>query len=105
MNYDKIKLAWSIWMCCNLSYLKIIGSGFAFATTNNECNSTTNRKNRSINKKYSDRLANTTIYTSDAIQLIKELDSKDTFFYLDPPYDNSNCGNYEGTQEVFDRLL
>lgn len=43
---------------------------------------------------YNSRLKNTNIHNMDAIPLIKELDSEDTFFYLDPPYTESNCGSY-----------
>ena len=104
-EYDKVKLAWAIWVSSNMSFTKIIGGGFAFANTNNEPKSTANRKFRMINGQYNSRIKNTIIKNMDAIPLIKELDSENTFFYLDPPYANSDCGSYQGTQQVFYRLL
>ena len=104
-QYDKVKLAWSIWVSSNMSFTKIIGGGFAFANTNNQPKSTSNRKFRIISGEYRDRIKNTKIHTGDAIQLILHLDSNDTFFYFDPPYANSDCGSYQGTQQVFYRLL
>lgn len=104
-QYDKVKLAWSIWVSSNMSFTKIIGGGFAFANSNNEPKSTANRKQRMLTEQYSKRLQKTIISTKDAIDLIKQTDSKDTFFYLDPPYDGSDCGSYQGTQQVFNRLL
>ena len=38
---------------------------------------------------YRERLKNTTILSEDYRTFIKKIDSKDTFFYLDPPYENS----------------
>lgn len=104
-QYDKIKLAWSIWVSSNMSFTKIIGGGFAFANSNNQPKSSANRKFRMINGQYNKRIKNTIIYTKDAIDVIKQTDSNQTFFYFDPPYDGSDCGSYQGTQQVFNRLL
>jgi len=42
----------------------------------------------------------------DALDVIKRFDTKDSFFYIDPPYFNSNCGHYKGyTKEDFINLL
>jgi DNA adenine methylase len=39
---------------------------------------------------YKERLKNTTILSEDYKTFIKKIDSKDTFFYLDPPYEESD---------------
>lgn len=39
---------------------------------------------------YRERLQNTTISKQDYKAFIKKIDSKDTFFYLDPPYEDSD---------------
>lgn len=39
---------------------------------------------------YKERLQNTSIHNKDYKKIIQEYDSKNTFFYLDPPYQNSN---------------
>jgi DNA adenine methylase len=39
---------------------------------------------------YRERLQNTTITNQDYKTFIKKIDSKDTFFYLDPPYEDSD---------------
>lgn len=104
-QFDMVKLAWSIWLSANMSVLKCIGGGFAYANTSNETKPSMNRINRMLTNMYHQRLKDTNIHNMDAIPLIKELDSQDTFFYLDPPYTESNCGHYEKTQQVFNRLL
>jgi len=48
-----------------------------------------NRKMESIYK-YRDRLRSTTIHNLSYQHIIEQYDSPDTFFYLDPPYVNTN---------------
>lgn len=46
------------------------------------------------------------IENKNAVDLIKSLDTEDTFFYCDPPYLNACQGHYGGyTEEHFDELL
>ena len=40
--------------------------------------------------KYNERLKHTIILNKDCLQVVKKYDSPNTFFYLDPPYENSN---------------
>ena len=39
---------------------------------------------------YSERIKSATIHNTDYLQMIKEYDSPKTFFYLDPPYEESS---------------
>lgn len=43
-----------------------------------------------------ERMKYVQISCRDALKVIKERDSLNTFFYLDPPYPNSNQGHYKG---------
>jgi len=52
------------------------------------------------------RLQNVQIESTDALYIIKSRDSKESFFYCDPPYYNSDCGHYDGySLEDFQNLL
>lgn len=42
---------------------------------------------------YKERLKDVKVYNKDFREVIKKYDNEDTFFYLDPPYDDSS-GNY-----------
>ena len=57
---------------------------------------------------YKERLKNVKIYNKDFRKIIKKYDSKNTFFYLDPPYDDSFNGNYTHEtlkiEEVYDAI-
>ncbi len=46
------------------------------------------------------------IECADALYIINSRDNDKAFFYVDPPYYNSNCGHYDGyTIEDFEMLL
>lgn len=63
--------------------------------------------NRRLNftDKYQQRVEKVEIFCRDAVNLIKLKDGEGTFFYLDPPYFNSECGHYKGYSESDFRLL
>lgn len=49
---------------------------------------------------FSTRLQKTQIECVDALRLIEARDEPGVFFYLDPPYFNSDCGHYRGYSEA-----
>lgn len=104
-EFDLIKLAWATWVDANLSIMKVMTGGFAFSKNSNEPSPTKNRVERMLTNMYYERLKNVHICNEDAIDVIKRLDSEDTFFYLDPPYDECDCGFYEKQIQVFHKLL
>jgi DNA adenine methylase len=55
---------------------------------------------------YLDRMASVYIACDDALKIIKQWDSPQTFFYCDPPYPGTDCGSYKGyTMEDFQALV
>jgi len=63
-------------------------------------------KRKLFNKHLLTRLELTDIECNDAIKVIKYRNTPNTFFYIDPPYLNSNQGHYKGyTLEQFKELL
>jgi len=55
---------------------------------------------------YLDRMASVHIACEDALKVIKQWDSPQTFFYCDPPYPGTDCGSYKGyTIEDFQALV
>jgi DNA adenine methylase len=54
------------------------------------------KKRENFTAHYSDRLNTTQIESNDAINVIERYDSVDSFFYIDPPYFNSNMAHYAG---------
>jgi DNA adenine methylase len=57
-------------------------------------------------RKLHERLQNVQISQRDAIEVIKQRDTADTFFYLDPPYPGCNQKHYKGfTDKNLEELL
>jgi DNA adenine methylase len=55
---------------------------------------------------YLDRMVSVHIACDDALKIIKQWDSPQTFFYCDPPYPGTDCGSYKGyTLEHFQALV
>jgi len=103
-KHSELKRAWAFWTLTN--------QGFAASITSWGFGNTTSKKYTVANKRdnfsaaYSDRLRTVQVENYDALKVIDRCDGKDTFFYLDPPYFNSNMGHYKGyTEADYTRLL
>ncbi len=103
--FRPIVRAWAFWVGTIQGFSNKIGSWRSSTVTNKEVKCVSNKK-LNFTESLSDRLNIVQIENKDAIKLIQQFDSEDTFFYLDPPYVNSNQGHYGGyTQEHFNILL
>jgi DNA adenine methylase len=96
LEYNDIQKAWAFWVLSQESYGSSFNKGWGFEKKRN--NKTLSIKNKIDNftEEYSARLRITQIECNDAIKVINNFDSEDTFFYLDPPYFNADMGPYKG---------
>lgn len=101
--HDAVTRAWAFWVQNNMTFAHKILGGFAFAR--DAIAQTTAKRIDAFSNELCDRLRNVQIFNRDALDIIKRFDAEDTFFYLDPPYANSDCGHYEKGKEVFYDLL
>lgn len=105
--FAPVERAWAFWVGTIQGFSNKIGSWRSTSVGNNgkESRLLFNKKS-AFNKELSERLKHIQIENKDACELIRNMDSEETFFYVDPPYVDSNQGHYGGyTQEHFDRLL
>lgn len=103
--FDPLKRAWAFWVVTNQGFSNQIGSWRSSGLNNKEVVKNTNKREQ-FTTELAKRLDHVQIECKDAVELIKSKDSKDTFFYIDPPYVGSNQGHYGGyTQEHFNELL
>lgn len=105
---SEIKRAWAFWVVTNQGFSSRIGS-WALGKDNKVSKTLHNKKENFI-ADYAKRLENVQIECGDALKIIEQYDSPDAFFYLDPPYFNSDCGHYKGYSEndykkLLDKLL
>lgn len=102
---DPVEFAWAFWVQTNMSFGNKINAGFAFSNDHDEPNTTFLRKEK-FTKVLSDRLRHVDVFSRDALNLIELKDTRDTLFYLDPPYVSSDCGHYKGyTRADWEQLL
>ncbi len=105
---DALEFAWAFWVQVNMSFSNKLMGGFAHGGNQMDIGSFAKilvSNKRKLLSALSERLEGCEIFCRDAVKLIQQKDGPDTFFYFDPPYKGSECGHYEGKQEVFDRLL
>ncbi|MEW7281327.1 DNA adenine methylase [Aquimarina sp. 2201CG1-2-11] len=103
---DAVKRAWAFWVQTNMSFSSRVFGGYAYERQSNGVSKTIlNKKNRFITE-ICERLDLVDIECNDALKVIESRDTKDTFFYIDPPYFNSDMGHYKGyTLQDFEKLL
>jgi DNA adenine methylase len=95
-KYNDVKKAWAFWVLTQMSYGKEFNIGWGFTKTSNKLSHNIKNKIDNFTIDYCDRLRLTHIECDDALKVTKRFDNDKTFFYIDPPYYNSNCGAYKG---------
>ena len=104
--FSELKRAWAFWLLANQSYSAALDGGWSYGNKDSKCTTRVTNKRDNFTEEYAIRLQNAQIECCDAIRIINSRDSKDAFFYLDPPYYNANMGHYDGyTIEDFELLL
>ena len=103
--FNPIKRAWAVWVLSNSSFGANWEAGWGY-----DAGGTTTRKLKNKRDEFAEelsiRLQNVQIECYDAIKIIKSRDKPETFFYLDPPYPDTDQGHYDGySKEDFERLL
>lgn len=103
--FDRIKRAWAVWMLGNCSFGNNFIAGFGYDRTGAETRKLAHKRNE-FTEDIAIRLQNVQLECCDALRVIRSRDTKDTFFYLDPPYVGTFLGHYDGyDQDDFDKLL
>lgn len=105
---DVLTKAVSTWLVFNQSWNSSARAGWKFdiGTGGSHIAKTLAHARRNFCQWLKKRLQYVQISCRDALQVIKERDTVDTFFYLDPPYPGTNQGHYSGyTWENLEELL
>ncbi len=102
-GYNNITRAWTFWVLTNQGFSGKIGSWAL--SRDGKIGKTLFNKREGFTQEYAERLKCVQIENKDALEIIEQYDSKDSFFYIDPPYFNSDCGHYKGYSEADYRNL
>jgi DNA adenine methylase len=102
--FSEVQRAWAFWTLTNQGFASMIGS-WGFGKSNSKEKSLSNKR-EDFTKEYAERLKMAQIESNDALKVIARADSKETFFYIDPPYIGSDMGHYSGYSEAeYEKLL
>lgn len=96
-----VERAWAVWVVTNMAFNATPSGGWKWdmGTAGSHCGVVTAHKRNRFTYELFDRLSNAQISCRDAINVIRERDSQDTFFYIDPPYVNCDQKHYRGYTE------
>jgi DNA adenine methylase len=104
--FDEVKRAWAVWVLTSQTFSSIIDGTFGYDKKSNTTSLKIANKRENFTEELAARLQNVQLECADALYIIKSRDTKDSFFYIDPPYPNSNCGHYSGySVAMFEELL
>ena len=107
-GHSDVEVAWAVWCVTNMSVMCTPNCGWKRdnGTDGSHVGVSMCRKRENFTKRIEERLRYVQISCHDALDVISERDTKDTFFYLDPPYINCDQKHYKGyTEEDFRQLL
>lgn len=93
-----IEKAWAIWMITNQSFGGSMHGGWKWSNYRERSHTGIYSANKrtAFSSQIHERLKHTQISSRDALRVIIERDSKNSFFYLDPPYPGHHQGHYRG---------
>lgn len=93
-----IEKAWAVWIITNGSFAGSMYGGWKWdnGTSGSHSAIMIRNKRNEFSKELHIRLSDVQISCRDALRVIKERDSPNTFFYLDPPYPGCVQGHYSG---------
>jgi DNA adenine methylase len=93
--FDRIKRAWAFWMLANMSFGSALDGGWGYDTTGKNSLNVKGKRDM-FTESIAIRLQNVQIECCDALKIIRSRDVPDAFFYLDPPYPDTDQGHYDG---------
>ena len=104
--FPRVQLAWAFWVLTNQGFLSQISETWVADNASSRSSKSVANKKAVFNPDLSARFDTVQIECRDALRVIKNRDREDAFFYIDPPYFNSDCGHYGGyTEANFKQLL
>jgi DNA adenine methylase len=104
--FNSIKRAWAVWVLSTQGFASKIDGSWGYDKQKASVSTKINNKREGFTEELAIRLQKVQIECTDALRIIRSRDGKDSFFYCDPPYYNSDCGHYDGyTIDDFEMLL
>lgn len=104
--FSDIKRAWALWVLSSQSFCAILGSSWGYDVSNNTTPKKVTIKKEAFTTDLAIKMQDVQIECADALYIIRSRDRESSFFYVDPPYFNSDMGHYDGYSKAdFEELL
>jgi DNA adenine methylase len=104
--FSELKRAWALWVLSSQGFAGQLDSSWGYDKTKGSTTKRLVNKKAAFNIDLAIRLQNVQLECADALYIIDSRDTKDTFFYCDPPYYNADMGHYDGySKDDFEALL
>ncbi len=102
---DNLQKAWAFFVNINMSFSHILNTGWGRTVFGENRTYSWYSKINNLNK-YLNRMQSVNVSNTDALICIQQWDSPQTFFFIDPPYIDTNQGHYSGyTQKNLNELI
>jgi len=104
--FSSTKRAWAVWVLANQSFSSMLDGSWGYDKKKPTTSKKISNKREAFTEDFAIRLQNVQLECTDALRIIRSRDTENTFFYIDPPYFNSDCAHYDGyTEEDMKMLL
>jgi len=106
-GHDQVERAWALWVLSTQSFVSKFSGSWGFDKSNGSVARKVMNKKRQFTEVLKERIELTQIECRKALDVIRLYDTPETFFYLDPPYPDTNQGHYGGysTADLEELLL
>jgi DNA adenine methylase len=104
--FTEVKRAWAVWVLSAMGFSSQLSVSFGVSIKNDCQSKKIMNKRESFGASFAQRLEKVTAESRDALEVIQQYDTPESFHYCDPPYFNSDCAHYKGySKEDFRKLL
>jgi DNA adenine methylase len=104
--FSDIKRAWALWMLSSQSFCAKLDGSWGYDICENRTSKHVTNKKESFTLDLAIKLQDVQVECADALYIIRSRDRENSFFYVDPPYYNSDMGHYDGYSiDDFEKLL
>jgi DNA adenine methylase len=104
--FNEIKRAWALWILSNQGFASQLDSSWGYEKLKNTTVKKFENKKKAFTIDLAMKLQEVQIECADALYVIRSRDTEEAFFYVDPPYYNSDMGHYDGySLDDFEALL
>lgn len=105
-KYNDLEIAWAVYVATMQAFSNVTATGWEKAHIVGAVGPVPYKSAKSRLRDQIERLDHAYIESDDALKVIERWDSKDSFFYIDPPYPNTEQGHYKGyTLSDYENLI